>query len=40
MKKKFVTDFNFEHFNKKVEFEMLEIKIGEKKIKQFIYIYW
>lgn len=38
MKKKFVTGFNFEHFNKKVEFEMLAIKIRGEKIKQFIYI--
>lgn len=31
MKKKFVRDFSFEHFNKKVEFDMLEIKVGKGK---------
>lgn len=31
MKKKFVTDFSFEHFSKEVEFEMLEIKVGKRK---------
>lgn len=31
MKKKFVIDFSFAHFNRKVEFEMLEIKVGKGK---------